>query len=86
MVKSCRLGPNHCIVSTFSKSSLKKECKISNSTFLILEVQTFWFLGFDNTSPYSLQSISVNYFDDVRKLITGQNTDLFQELGKTTEV
>ena len=63
-----------------------KECEISNSTFLILEVQTFWVLGFDNTSPYSLQSISVNYFDDVRKLITGQNTDLFQELGKTTEV
>ena len=68
-----------------------KECKTSNSTFLILEVQSCWILGFDNTSPYSLQSISVNYVDDLRKLTPGQNTeyyltDLFQELGKTSEV
>ena len=65
--------------------------RISNSTFLILEVQSCLVLGFDNTNPYSLESISVNYVDDLRKLTTGQNTeyyltDLFQELGKTTEV
>ena len=57
----------------------------------MLEVQTCLVLGFDTTSPYSLQSISVNYVDDLRKLTTGQNTeyyltDLFQELDKTTEV
>ena len=70
---------------------IKKRMRISNSTFLILEVKSCLVLGFDNTNPYSLESIAVNYFDDLRKLTTGQNTeyyltDLFQELGKTTEV
>ena len=53
---------------------IKKRMRISNSTFLILEVQSCLVLGFDNTNPYSLQSISVNYFDDSRKLTTEQNT------------
>ena len=73
-----------------------KGCEISNSTFLILEVQTCWVVRFDTASPYSLQSISVNYVDDLKKLTsrtTGQKftaeyylTDLFQELKKTSKV
>ena len=85
------MGPNHCIVSTLILEIFIKECKISNCTFSFSEVQTCRVFGFDNTNPYSLQSISVNYVDDLMKLTTGQNTeyyltDLFQELGKTTEV
>ena len=53
-------------------------------------------MRFDTASPYSLQSISVNYVDDLKKLTartTGQKftaeyylTDLFQELKKTSKV
>ena len=68
-----------------------KEGEILNSTFLFSEVQTCFVLGFDTESPYSLQSISVNYVDDLKKLIPRTNseyylTDLFQQLRKTSKV
>ena len=68
-----------------------KECEISNSKFLFSEVQTCSVLGFDTERPYSLQSISVNYVDDLKKLTPRTTTefyltDLFQQLRKTSEV